>query len=88
MTQQQQATNPGKDFVSIFMDGTDEAHTHSIHRGHQTVSAIKTACGVPQSEVIELIGDNGQLQVLDDDGSLTIKGGERFISHKRDGGSS
>jgi hypothetical protein len=88
MTQEQQATNPGKDFVTIYMDGDDAAHSHSIHRGHEAVSAIKTACSVPQTDVIELIGENGQLQPLDDNGSFTIKGSEKFISHKRGGGSS
>lgn len=90
MTQQEQqhATEPGKDFVTIYMDGDDAEHAHSIHRGSQTVSAIKKACGVPQTDVIELIGENGQLQPLDDNGSVTIKGGEKFISHKRGGGSS
>lgn len=38
--------------------------------------------------MIELIGENGQLKLLDDNGSLTIKGDEKFISHKRGGGSS
>jgi hypothetical protein len=88
MTQQQPSTDPGKDFVTIFMDGDDAEHSHSIHRGHQTVTAIKTACNVPQTDVIELIAENGKLEPLDDNGSLTIKGGEHFISHKRGGGSS
>lgn len=90
MTQQDQQheTDQGKDFVTIYMDGDDKEHAHSIHRGNQAVSAVKTACGVAQTDVIELIGENGQLQPLDDNGSVTIKGGEKFISHKRGGGSS
>jgi hypothetical protein len=88
MTQQEHSSEPGKDFVTIFMDGDDKDDSHLIHRGHQTVSAIKTACNVPQTDVIELIGENGKLEPLDDNGSLTIKGGEHFISHKRGGGSS
>jgi hypothetical protein len=38
--------------------------------------------------VIELVGEGGQLTLLPDDGAVTIKGGERFISHVRGGGSS
>ena len=90
MTQHQHehSTDPGKDLVTIYMDGDDAEHAHSIHRGNQTVVAIKTACGVPPTDVIALIGENGQLHALDDGASVTIKGGERFISHKRGGGSS
>ena len=77
--------NEGRDFVTIYMD---EDPPHTIHRGHQTVAAIKTACNVPASKVIELIGEDGKLQLLDDNGSVVIKGGEKFISHKRGGGSS
>lgn len=74
----------GKALVTIYMDDI----AHSIHRGHETVAAIKTACNVPATDVIELIGEDGKLQPLDDNGSVVIKGGERFISHKRGGGSS
>lgn len=74
----------GKEIVTIQMDDV----SHPIHRGHETVADIKTACKVPASDVIEMIGEDGKLQLLDDNGSLTIKGGEKFISHKRGGGSS
>lgn len=75
---------PKRDQVTIFMDDV----AHQIHRGHQSVAEIKSACKVPTTDVIELIGLNGQLQLLDDNGAVTIKGGEKFISHKRGGGSS
>jgi hypothetical protein len=81
---QQQAVGKGHDLVPIFMDGVE----HKIDRGRETVVDIKSTCGVPASDVIELIGENGQLVPLPDDGSLTIKGDEKFISHKRGGGSS
>jgi hypothetical protein len=58
-----------------------------IHRGRQTVSAIKTLGGVPQAdELAEDVG--GELKPLKDDGSVTIKGGEVFFSHPGSGGSS
>jgi hypothetical protein len=58
-----------------------------IHRGRQTVVAIKTLGGVPLADDLEeRVG--GQLQLLPDDGAVTIKGGEVFISHPKDSGSS
>ena len=74
----------GHDLVTIEMNGT----AFSIHRGHQTVTQIKDACKVDPNYVIERIGDDGQLTLLPDDGGVTIKGKERFISHVRGGGSS
>lgn len=75
---------PGQSHVNIEMDG----NPFSIHRGHQTVAAIKSACSVNPTWVIELIDADGTPQLLDDNGAVTIKGGERFISHVRGGGSS
>jgi hypothetical protein len=74
----------GQSNVTIEMD----SKPYSIHRGHQTVAAIKSACGVNPTWVIELIGEDGTPQLLDDNAAVTIKGGERFISHVRGGGSS
>lgn len=56
----------------------------SIHRGHRTVSEIKTAANVPLADDLEQIVD-GKLVPLSDDGALTIKGGEQFVSHPKDG---
>ncbi len=58
-----------------------------IHRGHQTVAAIKTLGGVPLADDLEEVV-NGRLKPLADDGAVTIKGGEVFISHPKDSGSS
>lgn len=58
-----------------------------IHRGHQTVAAIKTNGGVPVADELEQV-IAGKLTPLPDDGAVTIKGGEVFISHPRDSGSS
>lgn len=58
-----------------------------IHRGRQTVAEIKAAGGVPSTDELEQIV-SGKLTPLPDDGAVTIKGGEVFISHPRDSGSS
>ncbi len=55
-----------------------------IHRGHQTVAQIKTAAGVALAEVLTQIID-GKIIELPDDGGVTIKGGEKFVSHVRSG---
>ena len=58
-----------------------------IHRGRQTVVEIKAVGAVPLADVLEqVIG--GKLTPLPDDGAVTIKGGEIFISHVKDGASS
>jgi hypothetical protein len=84
----QSATEPhedhGHDTVEIQMDGK----SFKIQRGHRTVTEIKATCHVPPSYVIEQIRDDGQPVLLDDAASVTIKGGERFLSHVRGGGSS
>jgi hypothetical protein len=59
----------------------------SIHRGRQDVSAIKKLGEVPLADVLEQ-KINGRLEPLADDGSLVIRGGEEFLSHPRDSGSS
>lgn len=58
-----------------------------IHRGHQTVAAIKKLGDVPAADELEQV-IQGKLTPLPDDGTVTIKGGEVFISHPRDSGSS
>jgi hypothetical protein len=73
-----------QDFVQIEMNEP----FFRIHRGRRTVEEIKLACGVDPTHVIEQIGPDGQPTLLEDTASVTIKGGERFISHVRSGGSS
>jgi hypothetical protein len=58
-----------------------------IHRGHQTVATIKTTGGVPVADELEQVVA-GKLTPLPDGGAVTIRGGEVFISHPRDSGSS
>ena len=55
-----------------------------IHRGHRSVAEIKEAAGVPPEYVIDQIV-SGEIRPLQNNDSLTIKGGERFISHPDDG---
>jgi hypothetical protein len=55
-----------------------------IHRGHRSVTDIKQAAGVPIEFVIDEIVD-GEIRPLQNNDSVTIKGGERFISHPDDG---
>lgn len=60
---------------------------YSIHRGRETVIEIKKTGNVPLADDLEQVID-GKLTPLPDDGAVTIKGGERFISHPKDSGSS
>lgn len=73
----------GQSMVTIIIDNVER----SIHRGHQTVVAIKTAGEVPLAHELEQVV-NGVLTPLDDGGGVTLKGGERFVSHPRTGTSS
>jgi hypothetical protein len=73
---------PGSD-VHITINGVSKL----IHRGHQTVVNIKKLGGIPLADELEQLID-GKLTPLADDGAVTIKGGEVFMSHVRSGGSS
>ena len=60
---------------------------YKIHRGQHTVAEIKQVAGVPLAyDLEELI--EGKLTPLADDSNVTIKGGEVFLSHPKDGGAS
>jgi hypothetical protein len=73
---------PGPE-VHITINGVSKL----IHRGRRTVVEIKTLGGVPLADELEQLID-GKLTPLPDDGGVTIKGGETFMSHVRSGGSS
>jgi hypothetical protein len=64
--------------VTISINGT----TYEIHRGRQTVATIKHTGSVAAAEELEQVID-GVFNPLPDDGTVTIKGGEVFISHVR-----
>lgn len=73
----------GQSMVLIKVDGKGI----NIHRGNRSVSEIKTAGSVPYTYDLEELVE-GKLVPLADDGSVTIKGGEIFISHVKDSASS
>jgi hypothetical protein len=61
--------------------------TYEVHRGRQTVVYLKELGGVPQNYELDELKD-GQLIQLDDEASVTIKGGEVFKSNLKVGRSS
>ena len=72
---------PGPE-VKIQINGVSKL----IHRGRRTVVEIKKLGDVPLADELEQLID-GKLTPLPDDGAVTIKGGEVFVSHVRSGGS-
>jgi hypothetical protein len=75
-----------KDTVTITINNKQ----YLTHRGRQSVSDIKKLGGVPQADELAevIVGNTPPLTPLADDGHVTIKGGEIFISYPRDSGSS
>lgn len=69
--------------VTITING----NSVSIHRGHQTVAAIKAAGGVPLADDLSQVVD-GKLVLLEDSGGVTLKGHEVFVSSPKSGASS
>lgn len=65
-----------KDMVEI----TIKDKTYKIHRGHQTVAAIKQLGGINPNHILVQIVE-GQLKDLPNDGVITMKGGEVFNCH-------
>ena len=66
---------------------TVDSHSKHIHRGKHSVADIKEVGGVMLANDLEEIV-NGVLTPLSDDGMVIVKGGEIFISHPKDSGSS
>lgn len=66
---------------------TIDTISRHIHRGKHTVADIKTVGGVMLANDLEEVV-NGVLTPLGDDAAVTIKGGEVFLSHPKDSGSS
>ncbi len=73
----------GKDKVTVTVDGTEKL----IHRGSYVVAELKAALDVDPSRALDEV-INGEFKPLDDTQRITIKGGETFVSHVRQGGSS
>lgn len=75
--------NHGKENVTITINNS----RFEIHRGHHTVTELKSLAEIPLAYELNIIINNN-FEPLPDDGSVTIKGGEEFISNARDGVSS
>lgn len=75
--------NQGKENVIITINNVE----FQIHRGHHTVAELKTLAGVPLAYDLNLV-ENGKFILQADDGGVTIKGGEEFITNPKDGASS
>lgn len=73
------STDVRRDTVDIMINGVE----FEIHRGRRTVAEIKEVGDVLRADELEQIVD-GKLIPLDDDGAVTVKGGEQFVSHPRD----
>ena len=73
----------GNHYVGITIDG----RRLEIHRGSYVVADLKRHIGVDATyELDEVI--HGEFRPLADEGRITIKGDEIFISHVRTGSSS
>jgi hypothetical protein len=59
----------------------------TMHRGRQTVAAIKTEAGVPLGDRLDQLVDE-KLTPIDQNGAVTLHGGEVFVSFLATGGSS
>ena len=75
--------NNGKENVTITINNNQ----YEVHRGHRSVEELKTLAGIPLPYDINIVID-GKLDPLPDNGGVTIKGGEEFISNPKDGASS
>lgn len=66
---------------------TVDTKTKTVHRGSWVVSVFKAEVGVSADRALdEVVG--GEFKPLEDTQRITIKGGEVFVSHVRQGGSS
>lgn len=72
-----------KDRVTVTVDGVQK----TIHRGSYVVVELKAALDVDPSRALDEVV-NGEFKPLDDTQRITIKGGEVFVSHVRQGASS
>ena len=69
--------------VTVTVDG----RTHELPEATYIVSEFKKLVGVDGSKELDQVV-HGELKPLDDNHRIHIKGGEVFISHARQGGSS
>lgn len=73
----------GKGKVIVTIDGVKKP----IRRGTYVVAELKSALDVDPSRALDEV-IKGEFKPLDDTQRITIKGGEVFVSHVRQGGSS
>lgn len=71
------------EFVPITINGKE----YQVHRGSESVSALKTLANISQADVLEEFV-NGKFEPLPDEGKVVIKGDEKFVSKPRSAGSS
>ncbi len=72
-----------KQEVTVTVDGKP----HKLPEGTYVVSEFKKLVGVDASKELDEVV-HGELKPLDDNQHIHLKGGEVFISHVRQGGSS
>jgi len=66
---------------------TVDTVSKTVHRGSWVVSNFKKEVGVAADRALDEVV-NGEFKPLQDDQRITLKGGEVFVSHVRQGGSS
>lgn len=59
-----------------------------VRPGRWLVGQLKAVVGVPPDKALKEICADGSFKDLKDDGHVEIRGGEKFLSHARRGGSS
>ena len=69
--------------VTVIVDGVEQ----KVPKGTYLVSQFKALVGVDAAKELDEVV-HGQLKPLDDNAEIVIKGGEKFVSHVRTGGSS
>lgn len=69
--------------VQITLDSNEKTVADGVYH----LGELKQLLGVPQDYELDLVV-NGEFKPLNDQRSLHVKGGEIFVSHVRQGGSS
>jgi hypothetical protein len=78
-----QGKEPSTHFVEVIVDN----HPRKVQAGPYRVSVFKHDVGVPPEKELDQI-IKGQIKPLDDNATIIIAGGEKFISHERTGAAS
>lgn len=75
--------HPHPHLVEVVVDH----HPKKVHAGPYRVSVFKHEVGVPPEKELDQI-IKGVITPLDDNATIVIAGGEKFISHERTGAAS